>query len=254
MLLSALFGLVIGAVLGALGAGGSILAVPALVYGVGLPLATAIPTSLIVVAVSALGGLAARRRTGAIRWPVALVFTATSIPAAFAGTALGSHLPERWSLLAFSALMAGVAARMLTAPASSGGACRTLSGRVNWRSCLPKALAAGTAVGVLTGLFGVGGGFVIVPVLTLLLGLTAAEAVSTSLVIITVTALAGLAAHGLTGAHLDPGITAIFSSTALLAAVVTGRLTSRLPAATLRRAFAWVVLAVAAGVAVSALC
>ncbi|MET8762902.1 sulfite exporter TauE/SafE family protein [Lentzea sp. NPDC004782] len=253
MLPAALFGLVIGAVLGTLGAGGSILAVPALVYGVGVPLATAVPTSLIVVAVSALGGLAVRWRTGAIRWPVALVFTATSIPAAFAGTALGRLIPERWSLLAFTALMVAVAARMLAAPAESGGACRTRGGEVNWRRCLPKALAAGAVVGALTGLFGVGGGFVIVPVLTMLLGLTAAEAVATSLVVITITALAGLTAHGLTGTHVEPAVTAVFAGTALVAAVATGRLTHRLPAATLRRAFAWVVIAVAGGVATSAL-
>jgi uncharacterized membrane protein YfcA len=111
MLPAALCGLVIGAVLGTLGTGGSILAVPALVHGVGMPLATAIPTSLVVVAVSALGGLAVRWRTGAVRRPVALVFAATSIPAAFAGTSLGRLIPERWSLVAFATLMAAVAAR-----------------------------------------------------------------------------------------------------------------------------------------------
>lgn len=253
MLPVALFGLVIGAVLGMLGAGGSILAIPALVYGAGMPLASAIPTSLVVVAVSALGGLAVRRRDGTIRWRVALVFAATSVPAAFGGTALGRLIPERWSLLAFSVLMAAVATRMLVTAPETRGACRTRGGAVNWRSCLPKALVAGAAVGVLTGLFGVGGGFVIVPVLTMLLGLTAAEAVATSLVVITITALAGLAAHTTGGQGLDLTITAIFAGTALLAAVLTGRLAIRLPARTLRQAFSWVVLTVAAGVAASAL-
>jgi uncharacterized membrane protein YfcA len=80
ILLAAAFGLVIGAALGMLGAGGSILAIPALVYGVGLPLGAAIPTSLLVVAVSAAGGLVARWRSKVIRWPVALVFAAASVP------------------------------------------------------------------------------------------------------------------------------------------------------------------------------
>ena len=253
MVLVALFGLVIGAVLGMLGAGGSILTIPALVYGAGMPLSSAIPTSLVVVAVSALGGLAVRWRTGTIRWPVALVFAATSIPAAFAGTSLGRLIPERWSLLAFSVLMAAVAMRMLVTPPESGGACRARGGQVNWRSCLPKALAAGVVVGILTGLFGVGGGFVIVPVLTMLLGLTAAESVATSLVVITITALAGLAAHTAGGQGIDLTITATFAAAALLAAVITGRLSTRLPATALRQAFSWLVLAVAAGVAVSAL-
>ncbi|WP_424187701.1 TSUP family transporter [Actinokineospora sp. G85] len=80
---------IIDAVLGLLGAGGSILAIPALVYGVGISLAAAVPVSLLVVAVSAVGAVAARLRTGVIRWPVTLIFAATSVPAAFAGTALG---------------------------------------------------------------------------------------------------------------------------------------------------------------------
>lgn len=253
MLPAVIFGLIVGAVLGVLGAGGSILTIPALVYGVGMPLSTAVPTSLVVVAVSALGGLAARWRTGAVRWPVALVFTAAGVPAAFAGTALGRLIPERWSLLAFSVLMAVAALRMLASPTESGGACRTRGGTVDWRGCLPKALAAGAAVGALTGLFGVGGGFVIVPVLTMLLGLTATEAVATSLVVIMITALAGLTAHATTAPSLDVGITVIFAGTALVAAVIAGRLTHRLPAGTVRRAFAWIVLTIAAGVATSAM-
>lgn len=99
MLPAAIFVLVVGAVIGLLGAGGSILTVPALVHGVGMPLSSAVPTSLIVVAVSALGGVAARWHTGAVRWPVALVFAAAGAPAAFAGAA-GRLIPERWSLLA----------------------------------------------------------------------------------------------------------------------------------------------------------
>ncbi|MEU3648790.1 sulfite exporter TauE/SafE family protein [Lentzea sp. NPDC034063] len=252
MLPAAIFGLIVGAVLGVLGAGGSILTVPALVFGVGMPFSTAVPTSLVVVAVSALGGLAARWRTGAVRWPVALVFSAGGVPAAFAGATLGRLIPERWALLAFSVLMAVAAIRMLTAPAESGSACRTRGGAVDWRGCLPKALAAGAAVGALTGLFGVGGGFIVVPVLTVLLGLTAPEAVATSLVVITITALAGLTAHATTAPSLDLGITTIFAGAALVAAVITGRLAHRLPADTVRRVFAWTVLIIAVGTATSA--
>lgn len=253
MLPAALFGLLVGAVLGVLGAGGSILTIPALVYGVGLPFSSAVPTSLVVVTVSALGGLAARWRAGVIRWPVALVFAVASVPAAFGGTALGRLIPERWSLLGFSVLMAAVAVRMLTSPDESRGACRTRGGEVNWRGCLPKALAAGAVIGVLTGLFGVGGGFVVVPVLTLLLGLTAPEAVATSLAVIAFTALAGLTAHASAVPDMDHRVTAIFAGTALLAALGAGRLGNRLPDTAVRRVFTWVVLAVAAGVAGSAI-
>lgn len=253
MLVAAAFGLLIGAALGLLGAGGSILAIPALIYGVGLPLSAAVPASLAVVAVSAAGGLLGRLRSAAIRWPVALVFVAASVPSAFLGTALGRELPDRWLLLAFAVLMTAVAVRMLTAAPESGGACRVGTGAVNWRRCLPRALATGVVVGVLTGLFGVGGGFVVVPALTMLLGLTASEAVATSLVVVMVTASAGLGAHLSAAAGLDGGVTAVFAGTSAVASVLAGRFGTRLPAEVVRRWFAWLVLVVAAGVAGTAL-
>lgn len=255
MILAGVFGLIIGAALGLLGAGGSILAVPALIYGVGQPVPAALFGSLLVVAISAAGGLVVRLRTGMIRWPVALVFAAAGVPTAFAGTALGALLPNQWLLLAFSVLMAVVAVRMLRGNPEDdpGGACRTGAGGVNWRSCLPKALGAGAGVGLLTGLFGVGGGFIIVPALTLLLGLTAAEAIATSLAIVTLTSLSGLAAHAAAAASVDYSVIGAFAAAALLASLFAGRVANRLPATALRRGFAAVILAVAAGVAAAAL-
>ena len=250
--LAAVFGVAIGAALGLLGAGGSILAIPALVYGVGLPLGSAIPTSLLVVAVSAAGGLVARWQSKVIRWPVALVFAAAGVPAAFGGTALGKLLPDRWLLIAFAVLMAAVAVRMLTAGAERDGACRTSVGGVNWRSCVPKALAVGALVGVLTGVFGVGGGFIIVPALTMLLGLTAPEAVATSLVVIVLTSLGGLAAHTTTMPDLPYGVALVFAGVALTASLLSGKIGDRLPAKTVRRTFASLVLLVAVGVAAAA--
>lgn len=253
MVLAGLFGAIIGLALGLLGAGGSILAVPALVYGVGQPLPTAIPTSLAVVAVSAVGGIAPRARRAHVRWPVALVFGAAGIPAAFAGTALGRLVPQRWLLLAFAALMVVVAVRMLRGAENHAGACRTGEGGINWRSCLPKSLAAGAGVGVLTGLFGVGGGFIIVPALAALLGLEAQAAVATSLVIVLINSLAGLAAHATTAATVDHTLLAVFAGAALVVSASAGRLAPRLRAATVRRWFAHVVLTVAAGVALTAI-
>lgn len=250
MLIAGLVGVVTGLALGLLGAGGSILAVPALVYGVGQPLQAAIPGSLFVVAVSAAGGWLPRLRSGLIRWPVALVFGAAGIPAAFAGAAVSRLLADRWLLLALAVLMTVVAIRMLRGNPEGGGACRTRAGAVNWRSCLPKALATGAGVGVLTGLFGVGGGFVIVPALILLLGLTATEAVATSLVVITITSLAGLVAHASTATDL--GVLAVFAAAALLASLLAGRLAHRLPASTMHCVFAYTILVVAAGIAVTA--
>lgn len=253
MAASTTLGLLIGLLLGLLGAGGSILAVPALVFGVGMPVEAAVPASLVVVGASALTGLAPRLRETVVRWPVALVFSGAGVPAAFGGTAVGSLLPDRWLMLGFAALMTVVAVRMLRVGKGEGGACRTSAGGVDWRSCLPKALAAGAVVGFLTGMFGVGGGFVIVPALTLLLGLTAAEAVATSLVVVTVNAAAGLAAHASTVSGLDYGTIAVFAGAAMAASLVAGRAARRIPAAPLRRLFGGLVLVVAGGVAISAL-
>lgn len=253
MTMAILFGLIIGLLLGLLGAGGSILAVPALVFGVGMGLHEAIPASLVVVGASALAGLIPRLRQQVIRWPVALVFGAAGLPAAFAGTAVGRLLPERWLMLGFAVLMVVVAVRMLRSQTEQGGACRTRAGGINWRSCLPKALAAGAAVGFLTGLFGVGGGFVIVPALALLLGLTTTEAVATSLVIVAINAASGLAAHAGAAADLDYTVIAVFAAAAMAASLAAGRIANKIPAKPLRRGFAVVVLTVAAAVAGTAL-
>ncbi len=246
--MAVVFGLLIGVLLGLLGAGGSILAVPALVFGVGLPLHAAIPASLVVVGASSAAALVPRLRQRVIRWPVALVFGAAGIPAAFGGTAVGRLLPERWLMLGFAVLMVIVAVRMLRGESDHGGACRTYEGRVNWRSCLPKALIAGAAVGFLTGLFGVGGGFVIVPALIMLLGLATAEAVATSLVIITINAASGLTAHAGVAAGLDHLTIAAFAAAAMAASLAAGRFAAKIPARPLRLGFAVLVLIVAAGV------
>ncbi|NRQ34688.1 sulfite exporter TauE/SafE family protein [Nonomuraea sp. NN258] len=244
------FGLVIGLILGLLGAGGSILAVPALVYGVGLPMQAAVPAALVVVCASALTGLPSRIRSGQVRWPIALVFGVAGLPAAFGGTAVGRSVPEPWLMAGFSLLMVIVAVHMLIRAArEDGGACRTRSGSVDWRSCLPRAVAAGAAVGFLTGLFGVGGGFVIVPALTLLLGLTAPVAVATSLVVIVLNSAWGLLAHAGTASALDWPLTLTFAAAAMAASLVAARLAARVPPDRLRRAFAALVLVVAAGVA-----
>ena len=248
-----MFGAVIGLALGLLGAGGSILAVPALVYGVGQPVHTAIPTSLAVVALSSVGGIVPRERRAAVRWPVALVFGAAGIPATFGGTALGRLLPQRWLLLAFAALMAVVAVRMLRGGEERTGACRTPEGGIDWRTCLPKAVLAGAAVGVLTGLFGVGGGFVIVPALTLLLGLQAQQAVATSLAVVLLNSLSGLVAHAGAMNGIDYGVLALFAGASLVVSIVAARWSARLNSSTVRRWFSCVVLVVAVLVAVAAI-
>ena len=193
LLVALALGLVIGALLGLLGGGGSILAVPALVYGVGQPLSVAVPTSLLVVGISSATAVLPRLRQ--VQWRLAPIFGATGAVAAFAGTAVNRLLDPSIVLLGFAAVMVVAALRMLRSSDDVGGSCALPGGGVNWRSCLPKAAASGVVVGFLTGLFGVGGGFLIIPALTLLLGLPMATATATSLVVIVINSAAGFTAH-----------------------------------------------------------
>ncbi len=244
-------GLLLGALLGLLGAGGSILAVPALVYGAGQPLSAAVPTSLLVVGITAAAAVVPRVRAGQVQWRIAALVGGSGIAAAFAGTAVNHALDPRVVLAGFAVVMVVAALRMLREQPDVGGDCALPDGRVNWRGCLPKAVGTGVAVGFLTGLFGVGGGFLVVPALVLLLGLPMAVAVGTSLVVVTVNSAAGFAAHAGT-AEVDYGLAAVFTGAAVAGSLVAARFATRLPADRLRRWFAWLVLAVAAFVAVQA--
>ena len=245
-------GLAIGILLGLLGGGGSILAVPALVYGVGTPLAVAVPTSLLVVGVSSATAVLPRLRQGQVAWRIAGVFGAAGAGAAFAGAAVNRLLDPRVVLLGFAALMVAAGVRMLREQLTVGGDCALPGGGVNWRGCLPKAIGSGVVVGFLTGLLGVGGGFLIIPALVLLLGLPMTVAVGTSLVIIVINSVAGFAAHA-GDAALDYRLALTFTAAAVVGSLASARVASRLPAERLRRWFAYLVFAVAAFVVVQAL-
>jgi uncharacterized membrane protein YfcA len=242
LLVALALGLVIGGLLGLLGGGGSILAVPALVYGVNLPLAAAVPMSLLVVGISSAAAVLPRLRE--VQWRLAAIFGVTGGVAAFGGAAVNRLLDPSLVLLGFAAVMVVAALRMLRSSDEAGGSCAIPGGGVDWRSCLPKAAASGVVVGFLTGLFGVGGGFLIIPALTLLLGLPMATAVATSLVVIVINSAAGFTAH-VGDAPIDAGIAVAFTGAAVLGSLAAGRLAPRLPGERLRRWFAYLVLVVA---------
>ncbi len=247
MLTAAAFGLIVGALLGLVGGGGSILAVPALVYGVGLPLAAAIPTSLVVVGASSAVAVLPRLRTG-VNWRLALIIGAAGTVTAYLGAMVNRLLDPKILLLAFAAIMVLAGVRMLMPSAAAGGACALPGGGINWPSCLPKAIATGAVVGFLTGLLGVGGGFLIVPALTLVLGLPMALTVGTSLVIIAINSAAGFAAH-LGDLQIDWAVTAAFAVTAMAASVSAGRIGLSIPDKAIKRGFGTLVLVIAVYVA-----
>ncbi len=244
-------GLIVGALLGLVGGGGSILAVPALVYGVGLPLSEAIPTSLIVVGAASAVAVIPRMRRG-VNWRLAAIVGGAGVATAYLGTMVNRLVDPRVLLGAFAVIMVIAGVRMFFPTRSVGGPCALPDGGVKWRSCLPRALATGAVVGFLTGLLGVGGGFLIVPALTLVLGLSMSMTIGTSLVIIVINSVAGFAAH-LVDAQIDWAVAGAFAATAMAASLAAGRFGRGLPDAVLKRGFAVLVLVVAVYVAVQAI-
>lgn len=243
--ISLILGAVIGTLLGLLGGGGSILAVPALVYVIHLDVTQAILISLIVVAAASAVGALPKLRAGHVQWRLAAIFALTGIPATFVGAAIGKHLPQPAVLIGFAALMVIAGVRMLRDPGDTGTACTVGDSGINWRRCAPRSIPAGLVVGLLTGLFGVGGGFLIIPALVLMLGVEMSVAVGTSLVIIVANSMAGVLAH-VSGASIDWSITAAFVGAAMAASLVAGQLGTRLDTTRLQRWFAFLVFAVAA--------
>jgi uncharacterized membrane protein YfcA len=240
-------GAVIGVLLGLLGGGGSILAVPALVYVLGLGVEQAIPTSLIVIGIASAVGVLPKVRAHQVQWRLAAIFAVTGIPATIAGAAIGKHLPQSALLIGFALVMVVAGIRMLQDTADTGTACAVGDSGINWRRCAPRSIPAGLLVGLLTGLFGVGGGFLIIPALVLMLGVEMPIAIGTSLLIIVANSVAGLAAH-LGGVGIDWKITAAFVGTSMLGSLIAGHYGTRVNIDRLQRMFAYLVFAVAAHV------
>lgn len=261
-LLASPLGLLIGMSLGALGGGGSILAVPALVYAAGQSATAATATSLVLVAITSFIGLIPHWRAGRVRWTAGILFGLAGV----GGSLLGSH----WNtavdpdvlLLAFSGLMvvAGVAMvrriRAQQQPLRSVGAAAASSfsspGVHVDAITVVKVLAAGSGVGLLTGFFGVGGGFVIVPALVLALSFSMPEAVGTSLLVITVNSLVALTTR-LPGGHLEWGVIVPFTVASLIGVVLGGRLAGKRDATSLQRWFVGLLFVVASYTAVTSL-
>jgi uncharacterized membrane protein YfcA len=260
-LLASPLGFLIGVSLGALGGGGSILAVPVLVFVAGERPTAATSTSLVVVGVASLIGAYGHWRRGRVRVGPGVVFGLVGIAGSLAGSALNRRLDGDVLLLAFSFLILVAAWRIVVGCPSctrSGEAeavatpvpAGTVVTRVRpWAPArVAKIVGAGTVVGFLTGLFGVGGGFVIVPALALVLEVPMGAAVGTSLLVITINTAVALAARAGSGT-IDWGTTIVFTLAAV-AGVGTGkRVADRLPAQATQRAFAvlLVVLAVYTG-------
>jgi uncharacterized membrane protein YfcA len=230
-------GILIGLIVGAVGGGGGVLGLPVLVYVLGEPVGPASTASLIVVAIAAGVGAGALALRGHVCWRIALTFSLPAAAGSLVGT-LGNHaVSGRALILSFVPVM------LVASLATWQRAQRT--GGDATGDCPParrgRIFVAGLMVGALTGFFGVGGGFMIVPVLTLWLGFGFRRAVATSLVILTLTGLAALASHLAVGADIDVAITVALATSTAVGAVVGSILAQRVPQAALGRAFSVVV-------------
>jgi len=203
-------GMLVGFSLGLVGGGGSILAVPLMVYVVGVPEPhVAIGTSAIAVAANAAINLSNHARGGTVVWSCALIFAAAGIVGAFCGSLLGKMLGGQKLLVLFALVMLAIALLMLKTRAKVGASDVKMS-----MTNLPAIVGLGLATGTLSGFFGIGGGFLIVPALMLATGMSIMNAVSSSLVAVTAFALttalsyawSGLVFWGLAGQFLAGGI------------------------------------------------
>lgn len=245
-------GAVIGVLLGVLGGGGSILAVPALVYGLGLSIDQAIPMSLIVIGVASAVGALPRIRARQVQWRLAAIFALAGVPGTLIGTVIGRHLPQAALMVGFAVVMIVAGVRMLRDASSTGTACEVGDDGINWRRCAPRSIPTGFLVGLLTGLFGVGGGFLIIPALVVLLGVEMSTAVGTSLLIIVSNSAAGFASH-VNSVAIDWRITVAFVGAATVSSLAAGHFGARTDTGRLQRWFAVLVFVVAAYVLVDTL-
>lgn len=244
--LAVIAGLMIGLSLGALGGGGSILTVPVLVYLLGQDPRQAIIASLLVVGLAALGGAVTHARAGRARLGTGLTFGLLGVAGSYAGTLASAAVPARLLLAGFGVLMLAVAAamvlrrRMTSRPQQPGG--HPAAGK---RRVLLIAATA-TGVGLITGFFGVGGGFIVVPALVLVLGFDLPAAAGTSLIVIAIDSAAALAARaGPAMANLDWSLIAPFAAAALLGTLAGTKAAGRVSPQRLSAAFTVLITLVA---------
>lgn len=248
-------GLLIGLVIGALGGGGSILTVPALVFVLGLTAQDATSGSLVIVGITAAVATVGHARSGRTRWRVGAFIALAGLPASVLGTRLNQRVDENILLLVFAVLMLLAAAGMLIRRRDDDGTDQedqqprtpTAAGAARWF----RLIAAGLVIGFLTGFLGVGGGFVIVPALVLALSFPMPLAVGTSLLVIALNAVVALAARAGTGSF-DWEVIVPFTAAAVAASLGGTLLADRLPSRQLTQGFGVLLVLVAVYVGVRA--
>lgn len=246
MILALALSIIIGLMLGLLGGGGSILTVPMLVYVLHVEPKVAIVTSFVVVGISSLMALIPHARRSSVCWKSGLFFGLAGMIGAFGGGRLASHFPADLLMALFGLISLSTGLLMLR---GSKPQTTDLSATEPLRVCplqvaYLRVLFDGFFVGALTGMVGVGGGFLIVPALTLLVGLPMQGAVGTSLLVIAMNALAGLTGYS-QHVGLDLNLTVTVTAGAIVGSAIGGSLSSYVKPELLRRSFGALVVLVA---------
>jgi hypothetical protein len=230
----AVLSLVVGIALGMLGGGGSIMMVPLLVYVAGVDTKSAIAMSLFVVGATSAAGVTSHAKAHRVRWRTGITFGFAGMTGAFVGGLLGGRLPGAVLLTGFALMMVATSVAMLRGRSAPTKPAHT-------ELPVGRVVVDGIVVGLVTGLVGAGGGFLVVPALALLGGLPMTVAVGTSLVVLTMKSFAGLAGY-LSVVHIDWSLTLTVTALAIVGSLVGGRLINFVAEDRLRRAFGWFVL------------
>jgi uncharacterized protein len=249
ILLTLACGLIVGLSLGAIGGGGSILAVPLLMYVVGVSDPhVAIGTSAFAVGANALANLLGHWRRGSVKWPCAAAFAVAGVAGTVVGSVLGKGFDGQKLLFLFAFVMVAVGLAMLR-PRSSGG---DPSVHIN-PGIATRLLGVGLVTGIIAGFFGIGGGFLIVPGIMLGSGMPILNAIGSSLFSVSAFGFTTAASYALSGL-VDWSMALLLIAGGIVGGVLGTRISSRLAGRrhALERAFAVIVLGVAVYVAIRA--
>lgn len=254
MIIAIIAGIVVGILLGALGGGGAILAVPVLIFALGFPPGEASVASLVIVAMGSVTGLIPHIRHHNVQWLHGLLFGALGILGAFLGSQASGIVGPDEKLSLFAVLLLLVAATMIRKALKKGPVTEpeplNVMERINGKlkihvRPLLAVLVTATFVGFLTGMFGVGGGFVIVPALTLVLGLNVRHAVATSVLVILINAVISMGIQFDTLVDLNWSLVLPFALTAMVGSLIGGAVSNKLPKKTLSLSFAGLLILIA---------
>jgi uncharacterized protein len=243
LIVAAMFAVLMGLTLGLLGGGGSILTVPILVYILKVPDKTAIAMSLLVVGTTSLVAMTSHARQGNVVWRTGLIFGAFGMIGAFLGGKIAHFIPGGVLLTLFALLMLVTGGAMLRPRKTA-----MVETPADDHKQLPvmKIALEGVVVGAVTGLVGAGGGFLVVPALALMGGLSMKRAIGTSLLVIAMKSFAGFASFA-SFVQLDWTLFGVFTGASVLGTIGGTLLAKKIDASKLRTGFAVFVFVMAAG-------